>query len=167
MCASLSTVCIVFGAMRSWHFECRIKMRKQVIAILLTLCPLFAKAADWYKFNDTEERIDLIDRSSLVRKGVHVRSWSKVSFRAPQVYKGGEADGARYSSAMQFAEFDCAKRRIYIIAVNYFEGSDITGSLVHAEKPVLGEPPYFTPVAPDSAGETWMKNACASIKQRR
>jgi len=87
-------------------------MRKHVIAALLASCPLFAGAADWYKFNDTEERTDLVDRSTMVRKGNHVTTWSKVRFRVPQVYKGGEATGARYSSAMQFADFDCSKRAI-------------------------------------------------------
>lgn len=142
-------------------------MRRPVTAVLLASCPFFAVAADWHKFNDTEERIDLIDRSSLVRKGTHVTSWSKVSFRVPQVYRGGEASGARYGSAMQFANFDCVKRTIYIIAVNYFEGSDVDGALVHAEKPLLHESSLFTPVAPDSVGEAWMKSACSPVKQKK
>ena len=142
-------------------------MRKHVIAALLASCPLFAGAADWYKFNDSEERTDLVDRSTMVRKGNHVMSWSKVRFRVPQVYKGGEANGARYSSAMQFADFDCSKRAIYIIAVNYFEGSDVDGSLTYAEKPLPGELPFFAPVAPDSVGEAWMKYVCSSAKQKR
>lgn len=62
-------------------------MRKHVIAALLASCPLFAGAADWYKFNDSGERTDLVDRSTMVRKGNHVMSWSKVRFRVPQVYK--------------------------------------------------------------------------------
>jgi hypothetical protein len=37
--------------------KCHGKMRKHVIAALLASCPLFAGAADWYKFNDTEERL--------------------------------------------------------------------------------------------------------------
>jgi len=48
-------------------------------------------------FNDTDERIDLVDLSTLVHKGTDVTSWSKVKFRVPQVYKGGEANGTRYS----------------------------------------------------------------------
>ena len=142
-------------------------MRKHVIVVLLASCPLFAGAADWYKFNDTDERTDLIDRSTIVRKGDHVTSWSKVRFRVPQVYKGGEANGAWYSSAMQFADFDCSKRAGYIIAVNYFEGSDVDGTLTHAEKPVPGELPFFTPVAPDSVGEAWMKFVCSFPKHKR
>jgi hypothetical protein len=76
-------------------------MREHVVAALLASCPLFAAATDWYKFNDTEERTDLVDRSTMARKGGHVTTWSKVRFRVPQVYKAGEANGARYSSARQ------------------------------------------------------------------
>jgi hypothetical protein len=141
-------------------------MRKQIIAALFSLCPLLAEAADWYKFNENEERVDLVDRSTVVRKGTHVTSWSKVKFRVPQVYKGGEAAGALYSSAMQFADFDCARRAIYIIAANYFEGSDVDGSLTYSEKPIPGEQPYFVPVAPDSIGEAWMKYVCSSANRK-
>ena len=140
-------------------------MRKQIAAALLASCPLFAVAADWYRFNETGERTDLLDRSTLIRKGQHVTSWSKVSFRTPQVYRGGEADGVRYRSAMQFADFDCSKRTIYIVAVNYFAEDDADGSVIHVEKPVPGERPFFTPIAPDSVAEVWMKHACARTKR--
>jgi len=50
---------------------------------------------------------------------------------------------------MQFADFDCAKRAIYIIALNYFEGSDADGALAYAEKPVPGELPF----CPGRAGQ--------------
>jgi hypothetical protein len=123
-------------------------MRKQIIAALFSLCPLLAEAADWYKFNENEERVDLVDRSTVVRKGTHVTSWSKVKFRVPQVYKGGEAAGALY------------------IAANYFEGSDVDGSLTYSEKPIPGEQPYFVPVAPDSIGEAWMKYVCSSANRK-
>lgn len=140
-------------------------MNNPIILVLLVLCAPLALAADWQKFSETADRSDLLDRSTLVRKGEHVRSWSKVSFSTPQVFKGGGADGVRYNSALQFADFDCDSREIYMILVNYFGGHDADGQLLHTEKPVPGERPTFMPVAPDSIGESWMKMACSMVKR--
>ncbi len=142
-------------------------MRKSIFLGLFMLVHPVAFAAEWRKFSETELRSDYIDRSTLARKGKHVRSWSKVAFSAPQVFRGGAADGIQYRSALQFADFNCESRELYVIAVNYFAGLDADGALLHSEKPMPGERPAFTPIAPESVGESWMKQACSAPDRQK
>ena len=142
-------------------------MKTTIIFVLLAAGMPLASAADWQKYNETEERFDYLDRSTVVRKGGNVRSWSKVNFAEPQVFKGGSGDGTRYSSAMQFGDFDCKARELYMVMVNYYAGPDADGGVVQSEKPTPGERPAFMPVAPDSVGESWMKKVCGEAKRKK
>lgn len=142
-------------------------MKKLLFFVLLGVCASSTFAADWKKLSETESRSDFLDRSSVSRKGVHVRSWSKVKFRAPQELKGRVSEGTHYSSALQFADFDCDARELYLVSVIYYAGTDVNGRLLHSEKAARGEVPSFTPVAPGTVGETWMKNACNKPNKNR
>ena len=142
-------------------------MKTTIICLLLAVYAPSALAENWEKFSETDKRSDFIDSSSLVRKGTHVRSWSKVSFVEPQVYKGNLANGANFSSALQYADINCEAREMYMVKVVYYAGMDADGGVVVTENPTPGERAAFDPVTPGSVGDIWMRRACVQVKRKK
>lgn len=136
------------------------QITKTILLALNLVCSANASAAEWEKITTSDDSTHYVDREGVVRKGSHVRSWTKVTFDGPQTYKGGQSNGTKYGSMLQYADIDCDTREMYIVSALYYVGADGEGKVAVAERPTPGEQPNFSPIVPGSVGEVWMKYVC-------
>ena len=121
-----------------------------ITLLLLSSGPAFA---EWIKVSDSNVagKAVYVDPSTIRRNSNLVKMWQFYDYKTVQT-----VGGFRFLTAEEQWEFDCAEERGRVVALKQFSGNMGSGTMVFTNSQV-GK---WTPVVPDSVGQTVWKVAC-------
>lgn len=128
-------------------------IRLLLIALTFLVVTSGPAYAEWVKVSDTDEtgKTVYVDPATIRRNSNLVKMWQFYDYKTVQTVGGN-----RFLTAKEQWEFDCAEGRSRVVARKEFSGNMGSGTMVFTNSQV-GK---WTPVVPDSVGQTVWKVAC-------
>ena len=128
-------------------------IRLLLIALTLLVLSSGPAYAEWVKVSDSDEtgKTVYVDPATVRRNSNLVKMWQFYDYKTVQTVGGN-----RFLTAKEQWEFDCAEERSRVVARKEFSGNMGSGTMVFTNSQV-GK---WTPVVPDSVGQTVWKVAC-------
>lgn len=133
-----------------------------VAAVLLGLVVCTnVTAADWVALSTASDKRSLLlaDAESLHVEGALVEMWQMETISP--VWTPDKTDGSDVRSYKRLLQFDCKKRRYALVSYNEYELAWGSGKLVNSS---TISNLRFSPITPETIGETLYKYACGSAK---
>lgn len=127
-------------------------MTRLLVITLFLLLSSVPAYAEWVLIGTANGLTTYFDPATIRRKGDLVKMWELWDFKIKET-KGGKS----FLSAKYQLEFDCAEERTRELAHLWFSGNMGKGNVVTSES----NEGKWTPVSPDSVGETHWKVACS------
>ena len=119
---------------------------------LMFLLTATAAMAEWTAIAENDELIVYVDTATIRRNGNLVKMWDLRDFKTIQT----TASGASFLSSKAQNEYDCKEEKMRLLAFSWFSGQMGRGKVVFSHS----DPEKWTPIGPDSIGETFWKIAC-------
>jgi hypothetical protein len=134
------------------------------LAVVLSLASHLAVAADWIEVAGNEDVTVYVDRDSIRRVGVRVKTWLKWQWAKEQDVPNSYPT-KKYVSEKQLQISDCQRGMLAIAqGVRYSNaaGTDVADSYTIEEKNWR-----FSEVVPETIGETILRTACKVSKRSK
>ena len=120
---------------------------KKLLMGLMLLMTATAASAAWTLVGPNDDITLYVDRATIRRNGNFVKMWILFDYN--------KVDVTHQSSRSQ-DEFDCKGEKMHALAITSFSGQMLSGTVTYTNN-TTGD---WTPVAPESMGETMWKIAC-------
>ena len=124
---------------------------KQLLMGLMLLLTATAASAEWTVVNVDDESVGYVDRATIRRSGNFVKMWFLWDYK-----KAREIGGKSTLSGRNQYEYDCKEEKVRSLALTTFSGQMGNGTVNYTDS----DTGKWSPVAPDSVGETVWKIAC-------
>jgi len=129
---------------------------KKIILTFLAIISIQANAVEWIPIADDESIKQLIDRSSIQRRGDIVYFWTMKNFKNIQ-YIGKY----KYMSIKQLKKINCKTKQLAFDYAYFLSKKDGEGDLVYTAEPEN----IYTPIPPESVAELQYTIACVIYKK--